>query len=360
MSPYSNAQDARLRNTYEDLTRNAEMYLKELDPRRGVGTLVPMTPANYNASSFLDRRIVTDSDMVFDLPLEVLLRMAPWFAGSRQALHFIFHIGHCGSTLLSRLIGGLPGFLALREPAPLRMLAEYALPGRPVPGGWDASLAVVLGLLSRVFDHRDTAVVKPSSFCNRLMPSLMGWHPACRGVLMYIELSAYLAAMAKKGARRETETAMTRYHLAEIRHLLDDDDFEPPSMSGLETASLVWLMNLVHFQAALGQADSRGRLKVVRFDDLLAEPVELLGDCAAFLGAQAPAHEIARVATDPAIVGTYSKGARQAYGTRERADELRRAHEAHGEEIEEAIRFAREISRRHPAFEAALSGFGGV
>ena len=39
-------------------------------------------------------------------------------------IHFIFHSGHVGSTLLSRLLEEVPSQLGLREPLPLRSLAE--------------------------------------------------------------------------------------------------------------------------------------------------------------------------------------------------------------------------------------------
>ena len=360
MAPNPGQPDVRLRNTYEDLVQGARMYLKDLDLQRGVGTLVPMTPANYSTSSFLDSRIATDSDTVFDLPLDVLLQMAPWFAQSRRPMHFIFHIGHCGSTLLSRLLGGLPGFFSLREPAPLRTLTDYAAPGRPLPGGWEASLMVVLGLLSRVFDDRDTAIIKPSSFCNRLIPTLMGWHPACRAVLLYIDLPAYLAAMTKETSRRETDTALASYHLAEIRHLLGDKGFAAPPAPGLEAAALVWLMSLVHFRAVMRHPTSRDRVKTVRFDDLLADPARILAACGSFLGGRISSADVERLATDPAAVGTYSKGMRQAYGARERAAELDQARAVHKGGIDAAIRFAKDISGRNPAFAAALADFGGV
>jgi len=41
-----------------------------------------------------------------------------------RRLHFIFHAGHVGSTLLSRLLDEAEGVLSLREPLPLRTIAE--------------------------------------------------------------------------------------------------------------------------------------------------------------------------------------------------------------------------------------------
>ena len=41
----------------------------------------------------------------------------------RSDARWIFHIGHVGSTLVSRLLGELAGVLAIREPRLLRDLA---------------------------------------------------------------------------------------------------------------------------------------------------------------------------------------------------------------------------------------------
>src|SRR4026208_509760 len=41
-----------------------------------------------------------------------------------RPLHYIFHTGHVGSTLVSRLLDETGAVLSLREPLPLRTLAE--------------------------------------------------------------------------------------------------------------------------------------------------------------------------------------------------------------------------------------------
>ncbi len=66
-------------------------------------------------------------------------------AGARdvRALHFIFHAGHVGSTLLSRLLDEARGVLSLREPLPLRAIAEHFSPAR---------LELLLRLWERGFD----------------------------------------------------------------------------------------------------------------------------------------------------------------------------------------------------------------
>ncbi|MGC8517731.1 MAG: hypothetical protein ACP5P4_04285, partial [Steroidobacteraceae bacterium] len=60
--------------------------------------------------------------------------------------HYIFHIGHVGSTLISRILGEHPGFHAVREPALLRAIAAEQAPAAHTP-----SLTMVLPLLARTW-----------------------------------------------------------------------------------------------------------------------------------------------------------------------------------------------------------------
>ena len=101
-----------------------------------------MDEAAYTHASFLDQRLLTGEDH----------GEAEWvsWADLRQAAdrlpvrtNFIFHIGHGGSTLLSRLLGGHDGVFSLREPAVLRPLALSAAPPER-----EQALGVWLRLLS--------------------------------------------------------------------------------------------------------------------------------------------------------------------------------------------------------------------
>src|SRR3546814_19085261 len=76
--------------------------------------------------------------------------------GERPPLHWLFHIGHCGSTLISRLLDVLPGLLGLREPLPLLELAMRSIEpdsptGRVSRDTFEHDLTLPLALLQRGF-----------------------------------------------------------------------------------------------------------------------------------------------------------------------------------------------------------------
>src|SRR5215207_9307069 len=108
-----------------------DAYLQNVDLVRGLVLAVRIDAATYRAAAFLDDRILGPSVQ------------GAWIAGSEASaaaglvhaprpLHFIFHTGHVGSTLVSRLLDETGSVLGLREPLPLRVLAEaHALLGAP-------------------------------------------------------------------------------------------------------------------------------------------------------------------------------------------------------------------------------------
>ena len=82
-----------------------------------------LTEGDYRKASFLDQRIITP---------QLQRQLVPWSELSAVDMlqtakpQYIFHIGHVGSTLLSRLLGEIDEILALREPQLLRTLCEIS------------------------------------------------------------------------------------------------------------------------------------------------------------------------------------------------------------------------------------------
>src|SRR5262245_23446235 len=82
------------------------------------------TRSEYESASFLDTRMSGPRPFDARVPWTDVDRAA---AGLPERCHFLFHISHVGSTLLSRLVGHHPKLFSLREPAILRTLADAHL-----------------------------------------------------------------------------------------------------------------------------------------------------------------------------------------------------------------------------------------
>src|SRR6478752_1135147 len=108
--------------TAEEIARDARWLAQALDPSEGMLRLVAMDRDSYRAASFLDDRLMqqpVDAQIMAWPDIEAAV------AGDvRTDARWIFHIGHVGSTLVSRLLGEIAGVLAVREP---RLLRDVAL-----------------------------------------------------------------------------------------------------------------------------------------------------------------------------------------------------------------------------------------
>jgi len=129
--------------TSEEIARDATWLAQALDPVAGVARLIAMDRDAYRAASFLDDRMLQH-------PVDA--QIVPWpeveaaMAGDRRSdARWIFHIGHVGSTLVSRLLGEIDGVLAVRE---ARVLRDLALSPPDVRARY---LAAVPKLISRTF-----------------------------------------------------------------------------------------------------------------------------------------------------------------------------------------------------------------
>ena len=107
----------------DEISASPLLYPQKLDTARDQVFLVRMDQAAYRTASFLDDRILTPTTRGAWAPWSVTAA-AMSTTTTQRPLHFIFHAGHVGSTLLSRLLDETRNVLPLREPVPLRTIAE--------------------------------------------------------------------------------------------------------------------------------------------------------------------------------------------------------------------------------------------
>src|SRR5258708_7343679 len=100
------------------LPLSPDVYPQKIDLVRETALLIEFGAEAYRSSSFLDDRILAPSTKGSVVPLARLSDVCGAVANSRP-LHFVFHTGHVGSTLVSRLLDDSGAVLSLREPLPL-------------------------------------------------------------------------------------------------------------------------------------------------------------------------------------------------------------------------------------------------
>jgi hypothetical protein len=329
----------------EALRDSPGWFVHQLDLAGERALLVALAPSELRAAAFLDERVLGGNRAGFWAPLErVLAALGP---APVQPPHAIFHIGHCGSTLLSRLLDGLPGTLGLREPLPLRLLAalreELGTPlARVDAPQWQALFDGVLAALARRPPGVERVVVKATSSANALIePWLAGG--AARAVLLSVRLAPWLATILKSASARSDALAFAPARLGALHALVGDDALRLPALAAPERIALGWIAELARFARA---RRASGAL-ALDFDDFLAAPASALATDAAHLGL---AHDDAAVtrALDPAVLGRYAKATEHAYDAAARAADLAESRRRFGGEIDAGLRFVERTIARYP------------
>jgi hypothetical protein len=318
----------------ESLGRSPELFPHGLDAHRDSVTFIRLSRADYDRASFLDARVLTPRTAGRTM-------LWPQVAASIEAAalpercDFIFHIGHVGSTLLSRLVGAHPGAFGVREPAILRTFAQLAREPAGRPQTWsdadvDARLGGCLKLLSRTFDAQQRTVVKPTSFVSELAADLLMRPSAPKAVLMYVSPESYLATILGGPNSRQEARMLTPSRLRRLHSRIGRDAWRLESLSEGEALALGWACEM----SALAQAmdGARERVLQVNFDHFLSRPTVLLLAALRHFGIDATSSQVEAIIAGPDM-RRYSKAPEHAYDAALRREVLNEARAAHRAEI---------------------------
>src|SRR5690349_21073853 len=148
--------------TLDDLFASPDHYLHSFDGDAAV--FVPMDRAAYHRSIFLDHRILPSANGSMRVPVAALTGTARPIARTG----WIFHVAHCGSTLLARALDDPSLNLVLREPLALRQQAFTNDPAR---------LALTAAMLSKRYRGDLPTLVKANVPVNFLLDDLVALDP---------------------------------------------------------------------------------------------------------------------------------------------------------------------------------------
>ena len=325
------------------------VYPHRYEPARARVLMIRMREADYRAASFLDDRMLTGETEGAWVPYARAAEAAAALAGAKP-LHFIFHLGHVGSTLLSRLLDEIPGVLSLREPLPLRTLAE---------GPEAGALDTFLRLWSRGFESTRAVVLKATSSAARIAPQLLAARPpgvrgtpstnGARAVYMYLAAEPYLATLLAgenspldlKGHEAE-RTARLAAHLRTP---------VPPVTSLGELAALSWLAERMTMAAVMPKFP--GRVLALDFGAMLADVGGALARVASHFNLQIDAARLAAAAKS-AVLTRYSKAPDYEYTPAFRDEILAQSRRDNADEIAKGLAWLARLGGKHAAVSALL------
>jgi len=324
----------------EEIARDATWLAQAIDPAAGAVRLVAMDRDSYRAASFLDDRLMqqpVDAQIVAWPDVEAAV------AGDLRAdARWIFHIGHVGSTLVSRLLGEIDGVVALREP---RLLRDLALSPSEVRGRY---VIAVPKLMSRTFAAREIACVKATSFASEIAPELV---PAGeRALFMYARPLNYVASiLAGENSVKELR-ALEDYR---GKRLAAREIVLPPARNDSDRAAAAWACEMTTLEAAAAAMSDR-RVEWADFDAMLDNMAAELERLADFFGFETDAERVATIANGP-LMQRYSKDLSYEYSPTLREELIAQELRLQGSEIETALAMLRAASEKSDLLARALS-----
>ena len=327
----------------EEIACDATWLAQALDPAADVARLIAMNHDAYRTASFLDDRMLQQ-------PVDA--QIVPWpvveaaMAGDRRGdARWIFHIGHVGSTLVSRLLGEIDGVLAVREP---RLLRDLALAPPEVRARY---VALVPKLMSRTFAPDETACVKATSFVSEIAPGLVP--PGERALFMYATPHNYVASiLAGENSVRELH-ALAPTRTARLRQRGIDLG---SANSDTALAGIAWACEMTALEAAAEAMPDR-EIAWADFDAMLAATPAKLRQVADFFGFATDDARLEAIATGP-LMTRYSKAMEYDYSANLRRDLIAEATAAHRAAIDDALAMLARAAEKSPMLARALRRAG--
>lgn len=300
--------------------------------------------AQRREAAFLDDRALPPNAEGGWATLESLLSRSP---GEAPAAHAIFHIGHCGSTLLSRLLDTWPDVHGLREPLPLRTLAElWTTRGTPQsrlsPAQADETLRALWSRWSQALAPARRSVVKATSSCNGLAAPLLSQHPAMRAVLLDMPLRPWLATLLKSPASVLDAANAAGERLAWLHDHGHAREVALHQLTLPQQCAMGWFAERLRY-TALAQGEHASRVLRVDFESLLDDPRGQLLRVAGHFGLDAA--RVDGAVASPAW-GRYSKAQAHGYGREDRAHDLALSLRKHEAQIAEGEAWVDAIAAR--------------
>jgi hypothetical protein len=272
--------------TLDDLFASPDHYLHSFEGDSAV--FMPMDRAAYHRSIFLDGRISPAANQTMRLPAKALLEPVR----EPPPTGWIFHVAHCGSTLLARALDRPTANLVLREPLALRQLALAPDPGR---------LALTAAMLSKRYREDAPTIVKANVPVNFLMPDLVALDPGARAIFLYATLRDYLLAILRSDNHRDWLRRVTGQLAAHLGDL--------SGLSDAERCAALWLGQVQAFTRAISRMPNARALDAEAFFDA---PGPVLKAAARHLAVPMSDSEVDQIVAGP-LFATYSKNPEQPF-----------------------------------------------
>jgi hypothetical protein len=327
--PYSIADDLLTR-----LPGSPDAYPQKIDLNTEMVLLVQFNADAYRSASFLDDRILGPATNGAWVSVGRAAEASRHVTNARP-LHFIFHTGHVGSTLVSRLLDETDGVLSLREPLPLRTLADaHDVLGRPDSllsnPEFNLILATFIRLWGRGYDATRSVVVKATSSAGRLAVPILTASEASRAIYMNLRAEPYLATLL---AGQNSPIDLRGHGPERMRRL---QSFVTAPLAPLHTLSIGELAAMSWLAESWMQHDAvqrfSARTLALDFDQFLSGVADSMGRILRHFELPDDSRYLSAIGRSP-VLTRYSKAPEYDYTPNVRAEVLRDSRRRNSEEI---------------------------
>ncbi len=338
----------------ENLKRSPEVYPHTWDIAQDQVLFVQMQARDYTAASFLDQRAI-NANAKGQWTQMSGVRAAVAEAKIPERLGFIFHTGHVGSTLISRLIDGAKLF-SMREPTPLRVLsqvkAELPTPESLLTAAqYKRDMAMFLELWSRTWTPEQMTVVKATSFASETAEDIIG-RPGCKGaVMLYATPKTYVSGILAGPNSRIEAKVLSPGRLRRLNQRLGTDAFRLAAMSEGARIAMGWTSEMTAMLA--GSTAREDKVQWLDFDRFLSAPGPGLEVVLDVFGVKHPPEQIKALVEGP-IMRQYSKAPEHAYDTALRREVIDQGATENPRELADAMAWLDGAAKEWPEIREAV------
>jgi len=338
------------------LARSPALFPLAFDPATDQFTFIRLSETEYQQASFLDARALAPQTLRRVISRQEV-EAAVAGSGLQEAANYIFHIGHVGSTLLSRLLGTHPQVFALREPAILRTFAQMGCDPQSTGGRWthtefEGRLGTVLKLLSRTFRPNQRALVKTTSFVSELAPQVLARPSRPSAIFIFVLAETYLPTILSAPNSPTEARLLAKTRLARLHAKIGEARWRLHELGDGEMVAMSWACEMAALAEAARGADER--VLWLNFDEFLNNPAPWLGAAFTHVGIQTTPAQIDAILSGPDM-GRYAKAPEYAYGVDLRSDLLRDARRNYAGQIENGLRWLKEAEAMVPTLRQVLT-----
>jgi len=326
----------------------------------------PITASGYRKTPFLDERSLKHGIGAcrYSVQTVQLQDLAQWGDGKShyqvgEGVNFIFHLGHTGSTLLSRALGETEGTRVMREPPLLTWLAEN-LPSVDKKGQDALWNSMVLPWLSRRYYANERIVVKAKSTALRFLRPAIKYNDASKAVFMYSTLRTHLTICL---ARQQERFPDEQFGSLDVKMKGAFNVFKEFSVDSLAFRSLsipkrmalAWMKRMMFVQSM-----PKSKVLSLDMDAFLTNPYEHLMEGGQFLDLNITKKSAEAIASDRHIFKVYAKDQDVPWdaAVQRRLFDGRKA--AYSAEIDEGMEFAGMLMAKHKALQKLRALMGRV